>query len=401
MYDELESHLRSLETLGVTQEQSAAFLYPLVESSLPEDIVKVWQRSAMSGYDEEHTDHPVDERLKSLMKFLRKEVKGAERLSYVNEGFGEPAKEKPMKGSATPLKLPTAAGLFVGQRANCIFCDKAHDSQTCVTAQTMPYGLKKRKILEKRACLICLKGAHVAKVCKAFLRCIVCQKRHVTLMCPDLDVNKKANEEGKIGLNIKDSELTTVVHSQMNCTNEVLLQTLQCVVRNGDKQKTVRVLLDPGSQKSYILEKTAQQLRATPTEEVKLCHLLFGGSREVQRHNLYQIEVEGCNKRHCLQLKVLGQKMICGSIPRMTKGPWMAELKERRIFVNDLGDDEGEIELLIGSDYYAKWLTGRKQSLRNGLVALETCFGWTLSGSLEEQKDSDTTAALLVTNLLV
>lgn len=70
MYDELESHLRSLETLGVTQEQSAAFLYPLVESSLPEDIVKVWQRSAMSGYDEEHTDHPVDERLKSLMKFL-------------------------------------------------------------------------------------------------------------------------------------------------------------------------------------------------------------------------------------------------------------------------------------------------------------------------------------------
>lgn len=32
MYDELESHLRALETLGVTQEQSAAFLYPLVES---------------------------------------------------------------------------------------------------------------------------------------------------------------------------------------------------------------------------------------------------------------------------------------------------------------------------------------------------------------------------------
>ena len=71
MYDELESHLRALETLGVTQEQSAAFLYPLVESSLPEEVViRAWQRSAKSGYDDDQTDKPVDERLKSLMKFL-------------------------------------------------------------------------------------------------------------------------------------------------------------------------------------------------------------------------------------------------------------------------------------------------------------------------------------------
>jgi len=90
MYDELESHLRALETLGVTQEQSAAFLYPLVESSLPEEVVRAWQRSTLSGYDDDQPDKPVDERLKSLMKFLRIEVKGAERLSYVSEGFGEP-----------------------------------------------------------------------------------------------------------------------------------------------------------------------------------------------------------------------------------------------------------------------------------------------------------------------
>jgi hypothetical protein len=151
MYDELKSHLRALETLGVRQEQSAAFLYPLVESSLPEDIVRVWQRSAMSGYnDDDQIDKPVDERLKSLMKFLRIEVKGAERLSYVNEGFGEMPKEKIVKEKRSNVgqhSLPTAAGLFVGKKANCIFCNKTHDSQICVNAQTMLYGLKKRKIL--------------------------------------------------------------------------------------------------------------------------------------------------------------------------------------------------------------------------------------------------------------
>ena len=83
MYDKLDMHLRFLEVLGVTQDQSAAFSYPLVESSLPDDILKAWQRSAMSGYDNEDSDISPDERLKSLMKFLRHEVKGAERLSYV------------------------------------------------------------------------------------------------------------------------------------------------------------------------------------------------------------------------------------------------------------------------------------------------------------------------------
>ena len=83
MYDKLDMHLRFLEVLGVTQDQSAAFSYPLVESSLPDDILKAWQRSAMSGYENEDSDISPDERLKSLMKFLRHEVKGAERLSYV------------------------------------------------------------------------------------------------------------------------------------------------------------------------------------------------------------------------------------------------------------------------------------------------------------------------------
>ena len=56
MYDEIESQLRALETLGVSCEQSAAFLYPLVESSLPEDIIRVWQRSTISGYTDENAE---------------------------------------------------------------------------------------------------------------------------------------------------------------------------------------------------------------------------------------------------------------------------------------------------------------------------------------------------------
>lgn len=45
LYDRLETHMRALETLGVTSDKCAAMLFPLVESSLPEDILRIWQRS--------------------------------------------------------------------------------------------------------------------------------------------------------------------------------------------------------------------------------------------------------------------------------------------------------------------------------------------------------------------
>lgn len=44
-FDKLESHLRALDSLGVTTDKCAAMLYPIVESSLPEELLRTWQRS--------------------------------------------------------------------------------------------------------------------------------------------------------------------------------------------------------------------------------------------------------------------------------------------------------------------------------------------------------------------
>jgi len=62
----------------------------------------------------------------------------------------------------------------------------------------------------------------------------------------------------------------------------------------------------------------------------------IGGMKQVQTHELYEINLRGKYNR-CL--KVLGHSYICGKIPRMARKPWMTELKEKKIFVSDLGDD--------------------------------------------------------------
>jgi len=120
----------------------------------------------------------------------------------VRQGFHEPVNGssenvKSAKDNSSPYSLPTAAGLFARHKSMCIFCDKSHDSQSCLTAQTMQYSVKKRKIMDKKAGLSCLKVGHMAKVCKSTVKCLVCQKRHVTLMCPELGTNKRAVDDCK------------------------------------------------------------------------------------------------------------------------------------------------------------------------------------------------------------
>ncbi|GFR03958.1 uncharacterized protein TNCT_520951 [Trichonephila clavata] len=42
LYYQLESHLRSFESIGMTSDKCATMLLLLVESCIPEDILRIW-----------------------------------------------------------------------------------------------------------------------------------------------------------------------------------------------------------------------------------------------------------------------------------------------------------------------------------------------------------------------
>ena len=292
---------------------------------------------------------------------------------------------------------------MVGQKSTCIFCDKSHTSETCITAQSMSYAQKKRRTMDKRACLACLKVGHIAKSCQSKRKCMVCHGKHVTLMCPELDTERRMTERPeRVQTNSADNCGGMGVHSKLNCTSDVVLQTLRCVINNANGKRQVRVLLDTGSQRSYILESTARQLSAEPVGEAEVCHLLFGGVRDVRRHNLYKIRLEENRGNFHVDMQVLGHNKICEKIPSVAKGPWMGELKEKKIFLTDLKGDGTEVEVLIGADHYAQLMTGRRCCLKNGLVAMESQVGWTVSGKLYNDSDEPHfNMAMQVTSMFV
>ncbi|KAJ8970956.1 hypothetical protein NQ317_000642 [Molorchus minor] len=82
LYDQIETQLRALDTLGITSDKYAAMLYPLIESCLPQELMKIWQRSTFSSSASSsppseigstqsvNGDSTLENRLQNLMRFL-------------------------------------------------------------------------------------------------------------------------------------------------------------------------------------------------------------------------------------------------------------------------------------------------------------------------------------------
>jgi len=291
--------------------------------------------------------------------------------------------------------IPTAAGLFVGDRSasKCVFCDKHSDSSTCSKAIDMSLEDKRRIINSKNCCEACLKPNHIAKNCRAYVRCVFCKKKHYTIMCPEI----YKTEEKEVKAEEKVQEVTRVTNN-LACSQNVILQTLQVNIIGKGGLKKARMFIDPGSQRSYILKHLAEELKLKVEGQERTIHTVFTGVQtQPVTHNKFSVRLLTTFEEEW-KFVARDQVQICGDIPRVRGGLWLKELRDSNIWLNDIGSGCPEIGILLGADYSEQILTGRKQYLSNNLTAIETIFGWTVIGQYSNCKSQ--TNSMAVTNLL-
>ncbi|GFR28639.1 transposable element Tc1 transposase [Trichonephila clavata] len=62
----------------------------------------------------------------------------------------------------------------------------------------MNYEDRKSQVMRKRCCLVSLKPGHMAKKCHSNVKCLICEKRHYALLCPDLRKDTNSYSKGKV-----------------------------------------------------------------------------------------------------------------------------------------------------------------------------------------------------------
>ncbi|GFY33694.1 integrase catalytic domain-containing protein [Trichonephila clavipes] len=180
------------------------------------------------------------------------------------------------------------------------------------------------------------------------------------------------------------SSSSSNVLANQACTSEESSLTDSCgyVAKRKPHKSLVRALIDTGSQKSYILKSTAENLGFKYEGEEEFVHSLFGGSKtKMYRHKCYNICLTDIDNYYTCNLNVYDQEIICNDVPSIRHGPWINELKNRKINLSDSGHKlGGKIEILLGADVAGKLLTGTMFYLKSGPVAIKTKLGWTLMG---------------------
>ncbi|XP_024868362.1 uncharacterized protein LOC112452400 [Temnothorax curvispinosus] len=253
---------------------------------------------------------------------------------------------------------------------------------------------RKKVMTKKKACYVCLKTGHGSRSCRAVVKCVFCQRKHCVLLCPEVEKTRSLPESTPE----QTPTQTTPAMSNLQCSGDVILQTVYVNLENNGMRRRIRLVFDGGCHRSYLLKSTAIKLGLKTVGTLNMCHILFGCSREVRQHQVYRVSIESLDGSVQTTLTLLDQEKICELLPRANKHRVIEDFRDKKIFVNDIGEGSPEIEVLIGADNFASLLTGRKVNLRCGLIALETAYGWTLTEKLEEYESNS--ASLMVTSMM-
>ena len=254
------------------------------------------------------------------------------------------------QGNPTTSAL-MAAGSDRNQKPTCVYCGQHHSSVQC----TVVTNVQQCKEISKKSgrCFICIRKNHLSGNCPSQSHCSKCHGRHRSSICDPTEtpVSPVSTETQRRESTVDEKRVTSSENMCVGTRNTVLLQTAKATVYNPGNshgKMTIGIILDGGSQRSYRM------------------------------------------------LSVI-------SFPVQSQCPRQAVSNYPHLAGLTLADDcegEADIDMLVGTDQYWNFVTGRPIRGDSGPTAIHTKLGWVLSGPVHYQAPSSTTVNLTSTHLL-
>ena len=404
-YNTIERHLRSLEAVG--EDLNHRHFVALISEKLPQ---KVLYQLHMQKTDTE------DWTVAKLRQLLGKHITALEIADHESYSASHQivSGSKPTQGEGRSNfhHKPMARGLLAGNskpnvnsnaqpQMKCFYCSQTHWSDECSTLKT----LEARKEKLKGCCFKCLQKGHVSKDCRRERACAHCGRRnHHRSLCPKLfsNSNQELPSEIQSISGAADPETTMTASS-----NQVLMQTATSTVKNiaGNSSTPVRMILDSGSQRTYITENMAKDLKLELNSTEKLMVVTFGSNQPKHiwcKPAKLQLTLKDGG---IMILDVSVVPSITGRVSRAPLNPEDMSFLKSEGWESKLADtlpskvEYISIEILIGNDYYFDLLLPRKMELGGGLSLVQSKLGWILGGRYQATNDVTELPTLMVNTL--
>jgi len=389
-YDTIQSHMRSLSTLGTTSDTYGTLLTRVILGKLPPDI-KI--RMARDHYDTEWT---IDALMTSVLKEIRIFEAGQQSSRRSNS-------------ISTTSSFHTSAnrgGTHDNQKKDpiCVFCKGMHKPNSCTTVSCP----KQRLAAVKNAglCFNCL-ARHKVSRCPSKFTCRECHKKHHTSLCqafttisetpPQTTPAASTTTEQTVSSTLPTSANTVSVTNQSQgkpntsttsslsaiSTSVCLLKTAIANISAGQTTVEGHILFDEGAQRSFITQELANQLHLQPVNYENISVSSFGEQvAATKRLAVTSILIQTLNNGH-IPVSVLIVAKLAAPIrnsvrAQLDKIPYLHGLPLAHPVTSD---ENFHISILIGADFYWQFIQDR--IIRgDGPTAVESRLGYLLSGPL-------------------
>ncbi|XP_056016952.1 uncharacterized protein LOC125656535 [Ostrea edulis] len=412
LYDDLEKHMRSLEALR--QDVNQDVFVSMITSKLPKETLL--QLEIQKGSRDKWTVKKLRDLFKAYVTAKEStEFQASDAHNHVEnhataEALMISTKESKERRNASSAKSPV-----------CSFCNGYHWTDECRKYRT----IEDRKQRIKGKCYICLRPGHRIKDCRVVKPCFHCResRNHHRSLCPkkfphqrdestrlEKSTQKETSCLADESHKEKHSTAESLQESSMFTSGDiVLMQTAHTEVSNPvtNKKEAVRILMDSGSQRTYITEDLAKRLnfRMGQTEEISL--ITFGADK-LKRVKTPQVILKmKLKEEEFMTINANVVPKITGTILRRPI-PQIAREKLfslcRHLQMSDTiptAFEDSRVDILIGNDYYLDIISSEKIGVQEGLYLLGSKLGWIITGRTHSSNDERKEHQMMIANGLL
>ena len=207
--------------------------------------------------------------------------------------------------------LATASALFASNKNRhqaCTFCHGQHHTAQCHVVTDIR---ERRNILRRQGrCYLCLrKAGHLANNSDVSIKCFNCRGRHhvgehENAISPGgkekaLETQSTQSEPAKEDKTLKQAAFCGISTEAENHGKSILLQTAVVRTLNPDdpnKSANLRVILDSGSQRTYITKSAREILKLTTVSKENVIIKVFGSDDdEINSYDLVALKLTSFN----------------------------------------------------------------------------------------------------------